>query len=212
MTGRKKNDFFLLLPELIGSNLECKIILIMREEYLAYLDRFEEIVPHLFDNRLRLEYMRRDQVVEVIERTADSPHVNVELGSPVIPLEIMDSVRDDQGRVDLAILQVYLDRLFRNDLRRREAEEIDRPVRFDTSLIKETGRIDDVLGFFLEEQLQQLDVELKTNGMGGREVALNVLTELITEKETKQAMDVEELKVKPGTQEKKCPRNLSICV
>ena len=176
--------FFWLLAELLQAKLQVKIILIMREEYLAHLDRFEKVIPSLFDNRFRVERMRREDLQEVILRSAG--HFDIELEEPQeeIAQSIIESIRNERKQVDLANLQVYLDRLYRDDLKRRGMAQ--RPIRFDAGLLQQTGKLGDVLSRFLDEQLETINRELAQRGSAAKDVALTVLAKLVTNQATKQ--------------------------
>lgn len=183
-TQEEADNFFWLLAELLQAKLQVKIILIMREEYLANLDRFEKIIPSLFDNRLRVERMRTEDIQEVITRSAQ--RFGIELAEPTsdISENIIHNIRNERGFVDLANLQVYLDRLYRDDAKRRG--QVDRPIRFDQALLDKTGKLGDVLARFLEEQLETINRELAQRGSTAEDAALTVLAQLVTNQATKQ--------------------------
>ncbi|MCB0631865.1 MAG: ATP-binding protein [Saprospiraceae bacterium] len=176
--------FFWLLAELLQSKVQVKIMLIMREEYLADLDRFEKIVPSLFDNRFRVERMRTEDIYEVIARSTDHFDITIEKPETEIISGIIERIRNDRGQVDLTNLQVYLDQLYRDDLKRRGSH--DRPIRFDHDLLEKTGRLGHVLSRFLDEQLERINNELLKRNSGARDLALKVLARLVTNEGTKQ--------------------------
>ncbi|MCB0626775.1 MAG: AAA family ATPase [Saprospiraceae bacterium] len=176
--------FFWLLAELLQAKLQVKIILIMREEYLANLDRFEKIIPSLFDNRFRVERMRTEDIQEVITRSADRFGIELEEPAEEVTRTVIDNIRSERGWIDLANLQVYLDRLYRDDLHRKGQEN--RSVRFDRALLKKTGQLGDVLSRFLDEQLETINRELAQKGSKSEDAALTVLAQLVTNEATKQ--------------------------
>lgn len=176
--------FFWLLAELLQAKLQVKIILIMREEYLANLDRFEKIIPNLFDNRLRVERMRTEDIQEVINKSAEYFDIELTVPKEAISKNIIDNIRNERGQVDLANLQVYLDRLYRDDDKRRGQEA--RPIRFDAALLNKTGKLGDVLSRFLDEQLETINRELAQRGSTAEDAALTVLAQLVTNEATKQ--------------------------
>lgn len=213
-TEEEKSNFFWLLSELLEKELHCKIILILREEYLAYLDRFEKIVPSLFANRFRVEHMRQDQIEEVIRETAANERFQIELESDDLVRQIVENTRNEKGFIDLANLQVYLDRLYRNDLRRMEKSGGERAVRYDVELLKTTGKLADVLSLFLDEQLHQINQDLKTTyGVSeNQDIALSVLAELITNQATKQMREVETIKTDLAKTKLIDPQHVEFCI
>jgi GTPase SAR1 family protein len=159
--GDKKeiDSFFWMLAELLQARMQVKIILIMREEYLANLDSYERIIPSLFDQRFRVERMRREDISEVIIKSAGRFGIEVESPAEKITEGIMSNIQNERGHIDLANLQVYLDRLYRDDERQRDGKN--RPIRFDQALLKRTGKLDDVLARFLDEQLSAINRDLE---------------------------------------------------
>ncbi len=176
--------FFWLIAELMQAKLQVKIVLIMREEYLANLDKYEKIIPSLFDNRFRVERMRTEDIQEVISRSADRFGIEIEEPRDQITSQIVENIRNERGWVDLANMQVYLDRLFRDDAKSRG--EVERPIRFSQALLQKTGKLDDVLSRFLDEQLETINRELTQQGFKNEDAALTVLAQLVTNQATKQ--------------------------
>lgn len=183
-SDEEQYDFFEFIQRILKSDLPVKILLSMREEYIAYLSDFEKQVPSLFDHRIRVEKMVRTNLVEVIDGTAKAYDIEIEEPEQTIDT-IIDNLSDKKG-VDLTNLQVYLDRLYRKDLERKGNTG---PVSFDLKLVQEVGELKDVLGDFLDEQLEQLEQELGKKG-----VPLDVLFSLVTDDGTKRAQDTSIIK------------------
>lgn len=185
-------DFFHELQRLLEANLQCKVILSMREEYIAHLSEFEAIVPTLFDNRIRIEKMNMRNLREVVTKTAEELHIQLDDEQKVVDL-ILEKLRDKNHEIDLANLQVYLDRLYRIDDDRRKHENRS-DVLFDDKLIDQTGNLDDVMSLFLDEQLDVLEQELATmKGVTQKGIPLDILFELVTDNGTKRAVDIKEI-------------------
>ena len=182
------DKFFWMVAELLRTDLQIKILLIMREEYIANLDTYERVIPMLFDNRFRVERMRREDIQEVILKSADRFEIEIPQSEDSLTAKIIHNIQNEKGQIDLANLQVYLDRLYRDDLRRRKNE--DRSIRFDRELVQQTGQLDDVLARFLDEQLHQLDRELQQRGLKEAELPLKILALLVTNEETKQPQSI----------------------
>lgn len=174
----EQDEFFQVLSELLRIRVQCTILLSMREEYLAYLSDYEKVLPTLFDNRLRVERMSYAKLENVISGTAKAFDIELEEPEETIKL-IINNLRDKRG-VDLTNLQVYLDRLYRRETELTQDEK----VIFNPALIKEVGELSDVLGQFLEEQMDQVEKELGKTG-----IAIGVLFALVTDDGTKRSMD-----------------------
>lgn len=181
---KEADRFFWLLSELMQAKLQVKVILIMREEYLAHLDRFEKIVPGLFENRFRVERMREGDLREVIVKSA--AQFDIELVEPQAALadQILNNIRHERGWIELAYLQLYLDRLYQDDKQRRGQD--DRPIRFDEALLNKTGKLKDVLARFLDDQLKSINQDMEQRGAKAEDAALKILAQLVTNQATKQ--------------------------
>lgn len=179
--------FFWMLAEILQAGMQVKVILNMREEYLANLDAYERILPNLFDNRLRIERMRHEDIQDVIKKS--TAHFGIEMEEPKEKIcdRIIGSIENDRGQIDLTYLQVYLDSLYSEDDKRRGEEK--RAIRFDTELLRRVGMLDDVLDRFLENQLNDLNQSLLDQGME-EGLALKVLAQLVTNQGTKQPKPV----------------------
>lgn len=217
--GNKEEQisFFTLLPELLAANLQCKVIISIREDYLAYLDEFEDYIPDLFYNRMRLERMRKEQLEEVILGTCAEFAIQIggndlEEKQAVIDA-IITQVESDFGRVDLVDLQVYLDQLYKKDReRKKKSKDADRPAIFDLALVQEVGNLEDVLGLVLAEEMVDLDVELAKRGAKRPGIPKSVLAELVTSEGDKHVMSVDELRHILQSKENINPEHVDFCI
>ena len=144
------------IKAILDANLPCKIILIMREEYIGRLYNYEQTIPALFDQRYRVEPMSPLQVKEVISKSFEQ--FNVQLESPIdqsIQL-IIDNLSDKNNEIALPYLQVYMDIVYRDEYQRTIGDK-----EFDGTFpllpltreeINSAGRIEDVLNKFLDQQ------------------------------------------------------------
>jgi GTPase SAR1 family protein len=189
----EQKAFFKQLDAILqAQNLQCKVILSMREEYLAYLSEYENILPNMFDNRLRIEKMNPRRLQDVIAGTAQAFDINLPDKEGVSQL-IVERLRDKNHEVDLANLQVYLDRLYRSEFDRRKTQQRSDFI-FDTELVKNLGTFDDVMSLFLDEQLGLLEKELIAMGVNQKNVPIDILFTMVTDNGTKQPVDINAIK------------------
>lgn len=186
----EQQEFFQLVKEVLDESLQCKILISMREEYIAYLSDFEKEIPEIFDNRQRIEKMSATMIREVIGSTADAFDIQVNERDRTIDM-IIENLRDKRHGIDLANLQVYLDRLYRQDVARRN--DSDRII-FDPVLVEMTGELEDVLAAFLDEQLNVIEAELAEKGVKRKGIPMDVLFTLVTDNGTKQSMKIDLIK------------------
>ena len=185
--------FYQTVTDILKSGLQAKLLISIREEWIAYLNDFEKVVPALFENRLRIERMNEQNLKRVIYgsiKTAEG--VAIELIEPVSTINlILDNIRDQREGIDLTNLQVYLDRLFRKDLERQGVPETNHCT-FDEQLVKNIGPMKNVLSDFIDEQIEKVEMELSLQGYDNpRGVPLEILFTLATDDGTKQALTVE---------------------
>lgn len=153
--------FVKTIKKLLAAELPCKIIIVIREEYLGHLSSFEKVVPQIFDKRLRVEPMSRNNARRVIVNTLQNDKIHVTLSNEQVADTIIDKVTEGMGRVQLTYLQVFLDKLYRVAALRGGSEII-----FDNELVNDVGRIEDVLRDFLDEQLDVFAQEVDTKELG----------------------------------------------
>ncbi len=207
-TPDEQHRFFAILSDLYRATIPCKLLLVMREEYIAYLYPYENGLPGLFDFRLRLEPMSEKNLYAVIAGTCEqSPHIELREEAQTIGL-ILENNRGARTAFQLPYLQVYLDRLWKTapetsvpvgapappDLR-------DAPVRvvFDPPLVQRVGPIDDVLKRFLGERVAEIAQELeKTNPTDVRADVNRVLEAFVTEEGTRREQRLDALRISTG--------------
>ena len=99
-TKAEQEQFYQTIADLLATGLQAKIILIIREEWIAYLNEFEKVIPYLFENRLRVEKMNDVNLYRVIEGTCD--YENIKIANPEITIpKIINNIRDKKEGVDL---------------------------------------------------------------------------------------------------------------
>jgi WD40 repeat protein len=185
----EQDAFFTFLQEfrLFEEDLFCKILLVVREEYIAHFYAYESQLPFLFESRFRVEKMRREQLAEVIEKTltysyAGYPPLKVEKEAVA---QILHNLTDAKGETDLTDLQVYLDRLYHEAVEKRTPED-EGPLVFDRALAGE-NKLENVLSGFLEQQIERADRQLTPADTANvAPVALVILFKLVTPEGTKQ--------------------------
>jgi hypothetical protein len=148
-SNQEKDELISSIKRIIDSDLQCRLIFSVREEYLAGITEFEKVIPSFLVNRIRIEKMTRQNAIRVIEGPCQLNQIAVEPGFPEMLLEKLDP---DNPEVELTWLQVYLDRVFR--LASHDGEDVNKITK---DLLDKAGEVKDLLGSFLEEQISQLD-------------------------------------------------------
>ncbi len=110
-SGEEKQQFIRDLAQLRDAGLSCKVIIVMREEYLAHLYDFEKAVPEIYNKRLRVEPMGVQNARQVILQSCENLGIDI-LDAPKSLEKIIENVTGGKAGVQLSYLQVYLDRLW----------------------------------------------------------------------------------------------------
>jgi hypothetical protein len=175
----EKQLFFTLLNKLIRHKLPCRILLIMREEFIGHLSEFEPLCPSIFQHRYRVEPMGRSTVEAVMEQLLQAPRYRAHFtvaNSVQLAQAILAKLPDKKKQIELAHVQVFLGELW-------ERAQVGLPAAalpiFRSDLVKEADNLEKVLESFLQKQLQELEVDF------GDKVPLELLATLITERFTK---------------------------
>ena len=158
--------FFIKLVHTIFTSPEtkfCSLLFILREEYFAWMEPFEKLIPGFSDRRLRVENMRPQQVKEVILDSCKAFNIELEDETGNVD-QIIDTVAN-KTNIPLPYLQVYLDQLWREDYKRTYPNGYSGqgypPLKITTKEIEACGEIKDVLQRFLVERKDAIQKELK---------------------------------------------------
>ena len=187
----EQQKFIQTVKSLVESDVPCKVILVMREEYLGNLYHFEKELPYIFDFKLRVEKMGNKTVKKVI---SDSfLEFNIQMEAPVEERldQMMDKVSLGKSGIQLPYLQVYMDLFYKEDFERtypgKERQEGEYPeLLFSKNEIEEFGAIDQVLEKFLNEQKVRVSAELlKEHPSLNEETISTVLNAFVSDEGTK---------------------------
>jgi WD40 repeat protein len=189
----ERRAFIHIVKTLTESDLQCRMIFVMREEYMAGVTEFERFIPTFFSNRVRIEKMLHRNALEAIKGPCKVFNISLEEGFGETLIEKLSPGSED---VELTYLQVFLDKIFRlaggflpppgGELKGGSASipELNGGLSFTLSLLQKTGNVSDLLGSFLEEQISLLD---------DPDTAMAVLKSFVSVKGTKRQMCPEEV-------------------
>ncbi len=175
----EKEKFFTGLNKLIHYKIPCRIMLIMREEFIGHLSEFELLCPSIFQYRFRVEKMGRKFVEKVIYRILEAPRYraffNVD-DSHKLAESILSKLPDKRKEIELAHVQVFLGELWDRAQTKKKNGAL--PV-LSTDLIRDDDNLEGVLESFLKKQMKVLE------GSYGERVPLELLAAMISERFTK---------------------------
>jgi len=157
----EKEGFISIVKEITESETQCRIIFIIREEFLAGMTEFEEKLPDIFTNRFRVEKMKRTNAISAVEGPCKVFGIETE---PGFPEELIDKLCPSGNEIELTYLQIYLDRIFRlatGDRQPATGTQKTGPgtsdIRFSSELLAKAGSVSDLLGQFLDEQIREME-------------------------------------------------------
>lgn len=197
-TPREQALFVQTVRDILDSGLPCRILFIIREEYLAYLYGFEKAIPTLFDSRLRVEPMSATKVKSVLEGSFRQFNIRVQAPEADNLQRIIDNVSGGRAGIPLPYLQVYLDSLYREDFTRtypgRDNPPGDwLPIEFSRQEIDGMGRIENALEKFLHEQQTEIQRRLQRQfPQTGEDAVQKVLDAFVSEEGTKRPVGFEQ--------------------
>jgi hypothetical protein len=172
----ERKSFVHIIKSLVESDLQCRLIFVMREEYMAGVTEFERYIPSFFANRVRIEKMAHVNAIEAIKGPCKEAGIDLEEGFAETLLEKLSPENSD---VELTYLQVFLDKIFH----RVQSEKDQNSISFTIQLLQKVGNVSDLLGSFLEEQIKELDEP---------DTGLTVLKSFVSVKGTKKQLTQEE--------------------
>ncbi len=180
----EKKDFFTRLNQLIRYKVPCRVMLVMREEFIGHLSEFEPLCPSIFQHRFRLEKMGRSNVQSVIQQIleAEKYQADFRVEQPaVLAKSILAKLPDTQREIELAHVQVFLGELWDRAAAPQPlggGVPSEKPV-LHSGLVQENDNLERVLDSFLKKQLEQLERS------HGEKVPLELLAAMISERHTK---------------------------
>jgi hypothetical protein len=176
----ERKSFVHIIKSVIESDLKCRLIFSMREEYMAGVTEFEKLIPTFFSNRVRIEKMSHINALEAIEGPCKVAGINLEEG---FAEEILEKLSPESADVELTYLQVFLDKIFHLAQNEKGAGEASINLRFTLRSLNKAGDVSDLLGSFLEEQIKALDEP---------DTGLTILKSFVSIKGTKKQLSQEE--------------------
>lgn len=178
---KEQERFFQFLQNLLEQPLSCKVILVMREEFIANLWDFEHLLPSIFDNRFRIRQLEEIQVKLVVKETLLALAQQGKIKIAAVE-EIADAIwgklSESRSGTGLTYLQVLLDRLYREEEKKNEGIPL-----ISLDAVNALKNFDDLIGDFLDEQLAMLEEKIGKPGM-----PIKILGELVSDERTKKVL------------------------
>ncbi len=198
-TAAEQDEFAQTVRDILDSAVPCRILFVIREEYLAGLYGFERTVPTLFDRRLRVEPMSVKKVKTVLDGSFRRFNISAEAPPDETYAAIVDNISGGRAGIQLPYLQVYLDMLYRESFAKnhpgQESQAADGgwlPLDLARRDVAGLGKIENVLERFLREQRSRIQADLKKQHPDIEDDAVQkVLDAFVSEEGTKRPVKFE---------------------
>jgi len=188
----ERKSFISIVRLLTEFYLQCRMVFVMREEYMAGITEFEKYIPTIFSNRVRIEKMSHINALDAIKGPCEKFNITLEEGFAEALLEKLSPGETD---VELTYLQVFLDKIFRLAVgslpppggeSKGGSSPTPNPtptLNFTLSLLEKTGNVSDLLGSFLDDQISLME---------DSDTAMTVLKAFVSGKGTKRPASEQE--------------------
>jgi WD40 repeat protein len=132
----------------LDSDLDIRVLFVIRKEFLADLTEFEAVLPSLFQNRVWVRKMDASQAEEAIAGPCRVCRVGIDKD---LVSKLLKHLQAEGREVDLPNLQVLMDRLYR-----RAADRDPEKPEITMADYEALGRIENILASFLDERIAEL--------------------------------------------------------
>lgn len=139
---------------------QLRVILAIRDEYLAQLGDYETVLPDLLDHRFHLLPMKRDKVRKALNYMftglISQNAISVPAGEQELIGDKVYSQLPDCATVNMNCLQIYLHQLHQLHCPMQASG----PPVFSVDMVEQTGPAKDVTSNFLDTRIQNLEDQL----------------------------------------------------
>lgn len=181
-TKEEKQSLIQVLKVLLESDIDCRFIFIIREEYFSNVAEYEKYIPNFLSNRLRIERMSRSNAISAVKGSCTVYDIQVEDG---FAESLLRKLNPESPGIELTYLQVFLDRIFNLAVNNDKDDRSQKTIFFNAGLIEKAGEVSDLLGNFLDYQIS-LSAKPDT--------ALAILKSFVSYKGTKRLLNLAEVK------------------
>lgn len=172
-----RRGFAAQLAGWLDGGLNLRLLFAIRQEYLAQLTALEPDLPGLYENRIWLRRMAREQAEEVIIGPCTKAGVSID---PDLVSSLLDVLNSSGQGIDLPTLQVVLDSLYRQAVVSSDSAPI-----LSYQDYQALGKIHSILGRFLDERVAALEERAES--------ARQVLKTLVSAEATRRPAAQEEI-------------------
>lgn len=154
----EQTEFYQSIKNILSSEQQVKVIILIREEYLGNLYEFERVIPQLLRKKIRIEPMNLEKVTDIVMGIARAKNqlITIKPGEErVFAEKVFDRLKGGENRItiDLPYLQVFFDKLY---ISITHDESRTTPAEFSLASLENIGSIGDILRNMLDEQVAEV--------------------------------------------------------
>jgi GTPase SAR1 family protein len=171
------------IKDILNNDIQCKIILVLREEYHGHLKILQDSGVPVFKASLKIEPMSIPDATDSIAKLLDKFNIRTPDGDHLGCAARIASDCATEGRVDLANLQVYL---FWTWEKAAEKAEPGEDIAFTQSILREIGEGKNMLARYLNSVVEKV-----SRGKAGG--VWYLLQYFVSKSQTKQPLRLDDL-------------------
>lgn len=160
VTEEERNEFFAFVLHLTTQEeLPCRIILSLRETFLAPLAEYETLLPSLLTHRYRVQPLSKKSMMDVSLNLLDlfKSKGKMDVDDPAgIAEKLCTELANDKGEVPFQCLQIYMQELHQTSC----AESGGKVPAFDLALIDKMGSAREVIEGYVNREMARLEALL----------------------------------------------------
>lgn len=144
-------------------SLPCRVILSIREAFLAPLADYEELLPSLLTHRYRVQSLDKASMMDVSTGLMDlfqlKDKMRVENPQEVAE-KMCAELADEDGNVPFQCLQIYMQQLHQKSCAQSGGET---PV-FNSGLVDQMGSAHNLIDEYISQRVEELKAQLPSDG------------------------------------------------
>lgn len=175
--------FISTIKEILNNDIQCKIILVVREEYHGHLKLFQDAGLTVFKSSVKIEPMSIPEATEAVSRLLDKYNIHTPDADHISCATKIATDCSAEGRVDLANLQVYLFWAWEKAAAKTEPGQ---DIAFTHNILREIGDGRNVLSRYLSAVVDRVS-KGRTGGLW------YLLQHFVSHSQTKQPLRISEI-------------------
>lgn len=104
--------FYHHIRHLLQLEWNVDLVIVVRDEFFAQLQDLEFYLPGILDEQMRIKHIDHQSATEIVKNAIKKADIQVENDNVIE--RIVETIEEEDGRVNLTYLQLYMDKLYRS--------------------------------------------------------------------------------------------------